>query len=294
MNINELITFKKAAELLNFSNTAKELNYSQSAITIQIKNLEGEFGIQLFDRVGKNVRLTPAGEALLEHAYKIINEVETAKSTIGKHSAMEHTLRVGCIDSICLCHFPEILKKVIERKEAISFSIVTGSPDKLLDMMNKNQLDLVYILDKPIHNSKWVKAFEAIEPLHFVTSSKSDLAKNKRISIKDIVDKPFYLTEDNINYRLALEEKLAEKGLEITPSLEVSNTDVIIKTLQDSGAISFLPKYSFEKELDQGLVAILPVRNMNLTMKRQLFYHSNKYLSREMKVFIDIVSHDLK
>lgn len=290
MNINELVTFKKAAELLNFSNTARELNYSQSAITIQIKNLEEEFGVQLFDRVGKNVKLTPAGSALLHHANKIINEVKDAKLQIGKQDTSNNMLRVGCIDSICSCHIPRILKRLRDYGETFPLNIITSSPSRLLDLMDKNQLDIVYILDKPIYNSKWVKAIDIVEHLNFITSSDSEYAGRDDLSINDIINESFYLTEINDNYRFSLRERLAELNLEIYPRLEVSNTDVIIKSLLDGRGISFLPNFSFKKEYDKGLVSILPIKEIKLTMNRQLFYHKDKFVTREMKRFIDIVS----
>ncbi len=294
MNINELITFKRAAELLNFSNTAKELNYSQSAITIQIKNLEEEFGVQLFDRVGKNVKLTPAGHALLNHANTIINEVERAKNEIGKDNLSQDFLRVGCIDSICSCHIPKIIKILREKQTTFPLKIVTSSPSDLLDMMNKNQLDLVYILDRPIFNSKWEKAIDIVEPLNFISSSTSEFANKEDLSIYDIINENFYLTEDNVNYRLSLEERLAELDLEIRPRLEVSSPDIIIKALLESKAISYLPNFSFKEDLEEGLVSILPIKEINLTMNRQLFYHKDKFVTKEMETFIKVVSEDLK
>ena len=65
MEIRNLVTFARIAEVQNFSKTAEQLGYSQSAVTMQIKQLEGELGAQLFERIGKQVKLTQAGERLL-------------------------------------------------------------------------------------------------------------------------------------------------------------------------------------------------------------------------------------
>lgn len=290
MNLNELITFKKAAELLNFSNTAKELNYSQSAITIQIKNLEEEFGVQLFDRIGKHIKLTPAGKDLLHHANKIINDIKDAKLEVGKNNKSVNTLRVGCIDSICSCHIPNILKKLSEDNQIFPLKITTSSASKLFELMEKNQIDIVYTLDKPIFNNKWIKAMDQVEDLNFITSSDSKYIDRKDLSIRDIINENFYLTEIDDNYRLYLRESLAELNQQIYPKLEVSNTDVIIKSIINNKGISFLPNFAFKNELDKGLISILPIKEVKLTMNRQIFYHKDKFVSNEMKRFIEIAT----
>jgi len=288
MNTDDLITFVKAAELLNFSKAAKELNYSQSSVTVQIKKLEEEFGVQLFNRIGKNVSLTPAGSQLVKHANKILNDIRAAKEDVGSPELVEKHITIGCIDSLCNCHMPKVLEKVHEYHLDFSINIVTSSPSELLDMMDKNQVDLVYIFDKPIYNSKWVKAFESVEQMKFITAADSELV-GKKLNVKDIINYPFYLTETNDNYRYALDQKLAELDLEISPFLEVSNTDVIMNTLKLGKGISYLPKFAFESAFKDGKVGVLDVDGFDLEMSRQLFYHKDKYVTWEMKKFIELL-----
>lgn len=288
MNTDDLITFVKAAELLNFSKAAKELNYSQSSVTVQIKKLEEEFGVQLFNRIGKNVSLTPAGSQLVKHANKILNDIRAAKEDVGNPDIVEKHITIGCIDSLCNCHMPKILQKVHENDLEFSINIVTSSPSELLDLMDKNQIDLVYIFDKPIYNSKWVKAFESKEQMRFITAADSDLV-GKKLEVEDIINYPFYLTETNDNYRFALDQKLAELNLEISPFLEVSNTDVIMNTLKLGKGISYLPKFAYESAYEDGKVGVLDVEGFDLEMSRQLFYHKNKYVTWEMEKFIELL-----
>lgn len=289
MNFNELITFKKAAELLNFSKTAKELNYSQSAVTVQIKNLEEEFGIQLFDRIGKNVRLTPDGDILLHHASKIINAVENARENVGTTFPKKNLLRIGCIDSICSSQMPKVLKKMHEKEDIFPVKITTSSPSKLLEMMDRNEIDIVYILDKPIHNDNWIKAYDKEEKMMFVTFSNSPLSKKSKLSINDIIKEDFYLTETNDNYRYALDQKLAEFNLQVDPILEVSNTDVILDTICNGTGVTFLPYFAFKERLESHDISIIDLDDIQMSMRKQIFYHKDKYLTEEMKSFIKVI-----
>ncbi len=79
MEIRNLITFVRIAEIQNFSKTAEQLGYSQSAVTMQIKQLESELHTQLFERIGKQIKLTQAGERLLPYALEIIGSIRSGK-----------------------------------------------------------------------------------------------------------------------------------------------------------------------------------------------------------------------
>ena len=82
MEFRNLVTFARIAEIQSFSKTAEQLGYSQSAVTMQIKQLEAELHTQLFERMGKQIKLTPAGERLLPHALDILNSVSKAENII--------------------------------------------------------------------------------------------------------------------------------------------------------------------------------------------------------------------
>ncbi|MFL8968849.1 LysR family transcriptional regulator [Helcococcus kunzii] len=287
MNTDDLITFIKASELLNFSKTAEELNYSQSTITIQIKKLENEFGVQLFNRIGKNLSLTPAGEQLLTHAHNIINTVKKAKSDMGSPSSEDKRVRIGCIDSICNYYIPNMLAKMAEKNLDININITTGSIKKLFELLDKNIIDFVYIFDKSTYSEKWVKVFDIKEQLNFVTSIES--LQEKDHQIHDILDNHFYLTEKMDNYRHALDQKLAEYNIEISPILEVSNTDIIINLLQKKKGISFLPRFVYNRCLDETNIKIININDFELEMSRQLFYHKAKFLTNEMKEVIKLL-----
>ena len=92
MEIRNLVTFARIAEVQNFSKTAEQLGYSQSAVTMQIKQLEGELGAQLFERIGKQVKLTQAGERLLPYALEILAAVRQAETS----SESRGPYRGGC------------------------------------------------------------------------------------------------------------------------------------------------------------------------------------------------------
>ena len=144
MELRQLQTFTQIAQMQSFSRTAEMLGYSQSAVTVQIRQLENELGKRLFDRTGKKVVLTPQGEEFLEHANRILYDVHQAKASMNDTDELKNPLHIGTIESLCTVKFPKIIRKFREQYPRVSIRITVDSPEKLIQMMEHNELDLIY------------------------------------------------------------------------------------------------------------------------------------------------------
>ena len=153
-------------------------------------------------------------------------------------------------------------------------------------MMEKNYLDLIYILDDPHYSNNWNKVMETREEIVFVTSPDAPFASNRQLLVKDLLKEPFFLTEKNANYRRTLDQFLAAQNLILTPVLEVSNTEFIIQMLRQAHAISFLPYFAVRQSVEQGELRILDVADFHTYMYGQIFYHKDKWKTKEMEEFI--------
>ena len=198
------------------------------------------------------------------------------------------TVDVGTIESICESIFPDLLKKFHQLYPNVSVSIVLDSPDVLLDRMNKNSIDLVYLLDQPIDDKRFIKVLEAPENISFVSSSVHTLAKNDPTDLASVISHPFLLTEKNASYRFVLDRCLASLGKEIKPFLEIGNTEFIINMLKQNAGISFLPEFAVRHEVESGILSILPVKDFHMELYRQVLYHKDKWHTGEMDAFIEL------
>lgn len=286
MEIRQLQTFVQAAQLESFSKTAEMLGYSQSAITVQMRLLETELNTRLFDRMGKKVILTPQGREFLKSANKILYEVNKASKSMNEDRELTNPLHIGTIESLCTAKFPEILSKFHSLHPYVNLQITLGSPEKLIRMMEHNELDLIYILDTPRWDENWVKVMELAEPVVFVASAASKFAGKNELILDDILKEPFFLTEKHANYRQALDQQLALRRQSITPVLEISDTDFIIRMLELNQGLSFLPYFAVEQDIYKHRIITLNVKDVNISMYRQIFYHKNKFRTREMEEFI--------
>ena len=110
------------------------------------------------------------------------------------------------------------------------------------------------------------------------------------ITLEDILEEPFFLTEKNANYRQALDQQLALKKQALSPVLEISDTAFIIRMLEKNHGLSFLPYLAVERDIRKGRIALLHVEDVEISMYRQIFYHKNKFKTREMEEFIRLAA----
>lgn len=289
MEIRNLITFVRIAEVRNFSKTAEQLGYSQSAVTMQIKQLEAELQVQLFERIGKKAKLTQAGQRLLPYALDILSAAGKAESIAREPEQISGKLRIGTCESYVISVLPPVFMEMGERCPGVELSTHTAPVPDLIDMPRQNDIDILYFLDEKLYFPEWIKVMEQPENIYFVSSSSSPLARMKKIPISRLVEEPLYLTEKGISYRYAMEQALAAAGYELHPRLEVGNTDVITRFLLKNKGISFLPEYVVKDDVAEGRLAILDTECPRIVMWSQLAYHRNKYVTPQMKLFLEFM-----
>ena len=287
MEFREISTFLQVAQYQSFSKAARHLGYSQAAVTIQIKQLEQELGVHLFDRIGKQISLTHQGQVFYQYAVSIRNELEQAKNAVSDPSTLSGKLCLGTIESICASIFPDLLAEYHRLHPEVTISIVTDSPGVLLDRMNENTIDIVYLLDRRIYDNRWCKTLEEPEENIFVASPDHELALAKReLEHDEVLRFPFFLTEKDASYRHMLEQYLASINRSVKPFLEIGSTEFIIHMLLKNTGISFLPKFTVQRELQQKQLTALNVRGFQMQTWRQIFYHKDKWVTKEMQEFL--------
>ena len=289
MEIRNITTFVRVAELQSFSRAAEQLGYSQSAVTVQIRQLEQELGLLLFERIGKQVRLTENGSRFVLRALDILNAVDAAKNMAYEPERVFGKLRIATAESLLISVLPPVIMKFRQRCPEVEIITYTGVIGELFDMVRQNDVDLLFFLDKKTYHSEWVKVTERLEPIIFAASAEHPLAAQKNISLERVLEEPFLLTEKGISYRYDLEQNLAARNMEIHPFLETGNTDVITNLLLHNAGISFLPKYVIDQFVRQGRLVLLDVDVPQIQMWSQLVYHKNKWITPQMKVFIELM-----
>lgn len=201
MEVRQLNTLIRAAQFQSFSKAAESLGYSQSAVTVQIKALEEELGVRLFDRMGKRVILTAQGQCFLEYANSILDTIHNARRALSEDAELEGCLHIGTLESLCFFRLPGLMHQFRVEHPKVSLRVTTGSPEELIEKMERGEVDLICILDEPRYSNSWHKCNEVPEEVVFVASPDIDLGHPGPYRVAELLDKPFFLTERNANYR---------------------------------------------------------------------------------------------
>lgn len=290
MELREINTFLLIAEYRSFSKAAQHLGYSQAAVTVQIKQLENELGVHLFDRLGRQISLTHQGEIFYEHAVALMRSVSETKDAVSGTGPLNGRLCIGTIESLCESIFPDLIAEYHRRHPDVRIQIIMDSPDVLLERMNENVIDIVYLLDKRIYDERWHKTFEIPEENIFVTSPDHPLAQENRVlDLDEVLQYPMIVTEPDASYRYLLEQYLAAQGKSIHPFLESGDPAFILQMLMKVSGVTFLPRFTVEHEIEEGRLTALRVDKFYMQTWRQVFYHRNKWVTHEMRAFLDLV-----
>ncbi|MBR5323050.1 MAG: LysR family transcriptional regulator [Clostridia bacterium] len=289
MELRNLITFTHVVELGSFTRAAELLGYSQSTISFQIKQLEDELDCLLFERINHTISLTDRGRDLVSYAHQVRAITDEFKESFAKEGQLSGHIHIVTPDSVCdemiNSHYIDFHKKYPE----ISIRFTTGDSALMLDMLDHNKADIIITLDQRTYNKDYIIAKEEPLSTHFVASANSKFANAKGLSIKDIVNEPFILTEYGQGYRRVFDSELSKMSLEITPVLEIGRTDIITTMLAESEMISFLPDFVTKDLIELGKLCYLDVSDVKIDIWKQLIYHKNKWMTKSLKTFIDYI-----
>lgn len=290
MDLRSLSVFIEVAELGSFTRAGEKLGYSQPTISFQIKQLEREMGVQLFDRIGHTVTLTDAGRDALPYAQHICHL--SREMILGSEARREPSgiLRLGMADSLGEPLLAGHFGRFNRMYPKISLHISTGDTSALLDFLDHNEVDMICTMDNHVYDNRYVIASEEPIGVHFVASSRNSLAGKGEVSVEELLEQPFMLTEKGMSYRRLLDEKLARNSREIQPVLETGRADLICGLAEEDAGIGFLPDYVTEESVRSGRLVRLQVPDFQVVVWKQLLYRRDKWVSLQMQAMIDHIS----
>ncbi len=289
MDIRNLRTFIRVAELNNFTKAAQSLGYSQSAVTVQMQQLETELGLPLFDRIGKNIKLNQYGINFVDYAIRVIEAIEKAESFATEAQNMKGYIRFGLVDSILNACFISILPEFNRRYPNIDVSVSVGSARDIEAKIRANELDFAYLLDYKVPRKEWVRVREEIEPIIFVANPKNRLAGKERVSFEELINERLILMPAGEGYRYLFDDELAKRNLFAVPSIEIANTETIIRLTLEADYVTMLPVFAAREYIKSGALAALNIPEVELQQWSQLVYLKGKAITPQMQMFMDTV-----
>lgn len=290
MDLRGLQIFIEVAELNSFTRAGERLGYSQPTVSFQIRQLEEELGVPLFDRIGRTVSLTDAGREALEYAQRIWNLSREMSLGTRQDTQISGLIRIGMADSLCYPLIARDFSRFRQQYPMLTLQILDAGTEELFRMLDHNEVDLICTMDSRVFDASYVTVAEEAIGTHFVVASGNELAGHGEVTLEKLMDYPFFLTEKGMSYRRLMDERLAAASLEVRPVLETARADLICELVAQDMGISFLPDYVTEDAVQAGRLSRLDVKDFQVTVWKQLLYRKDKWLSPLMKAMISYLS----
>lgn len=286
MDLRSLNIFMEAAELGSFTQAGEKLGYSQPTVSFQIKLLEREMGVQLFDRIGHTVSLTDEGREALAYAQNICHLGQEMLAGSASRREPSGVLRMAMSDSLCVPLLGGRFREFRQHYPKVSLHVITGDTAQLLEFLDHNTVDMICTVDERVYDTNYCIADEEPIGVHFVTSPHNALA-GRANTLEDLLSQPFLLTEKGLSYRRVLEDRLAVDSREIQPVLETGRADLLCSLAEENAGIAFLPDYVTEESVRTGKLCRLEVADFEVKIWRQVLYRREKWVSLQMRAMID-------
>lgn len=282
MDLKNLTTFVRVAELGSFTRAGQALGCSQSTISFQIRQLEEELGVPLFERINRTVVLTDKGREVLAYARQIGKMTAELRNSLQTEGTRAVRVRIAIADSLCNSLLEDNFQDFMGSNPSTSLKIVSCGTEEMFRLLDHNEVDAILTLESHTYDTEYVIVREEQVANHFVVSSASPLTALGEIPLETLIRQPFILTEKGMSYRRFLDEQLAQRSLEICPVLEIGNPHLICDMVCKGDGVSFLPDFVTEKARRAGRLVYLDIPEIQVTIWKQLIYHRNKWISPQL------------
>lgn len=287
MELDQIRSFREVARLGSFSRAAEKMLRTQPAISNQIKLLEQELGERLFDRIGKKVYLTKAGEMLLGYAEKLCGLIDEAKLAMAELRAEPRgILSIGANEATCMYILPELFRVFRQRYPQVQISIYRNFTSKVIEKILGNQLDLG-VVTLPVKDDNLVVIPIYSDQLCLIVDPKHLFASRRSVRLAELSGHPFIFPKAG-GTRMILERLFRRRRHEINISMEIASVEIIKKFVSIGLGIAILPQTYVQAEVKEGLLRALRLADVKLMRRLGLVYRRDKYISRAARAFLEV------
>lgn len=294
MNTKYLTTLVTILETGSFQKAAIKLNYTQSTVTAQIKQLEKELSIKLFERIGRQMKLTQAGKDILPSINAILQREEQIYNYGKSLSEITGTLKLAIPDSILIYTMQPFLQAYLHKapnvqliinsiqSEEINQSIVDGTADIGINCEKDYYPDTVIHKELGTYKILLVASpFANVDLLDFVTP-------HQRKTISLICNEP------KGYYQLDFNKYLSQKDIVLNPYMKVQSIEAVKRCVMNNLGIAVVPTYAIEEELKNGTLVPVKTELDEKIYNSVYVYHKNKWLSPQITLALDLLQSILK
>lgn len=282
--LRQFRVFESVASHLSFTQAAKSLHLSQPAVSMQVKQMEQQVGLPLFEQIGKQVHLTEAGQEIFHYSRAIGQLLSEAEEVINELKGSQRGKLTISVASTANYFVPTLLGTFHDRFPDITVSLDVTNRETLLEQMEKNEVDLVVMGQPPKEMNLEAGTFME-NPLVIIAPPDHPLAKEKNIPMSRMEDEIFLTRERGSGTRSAIERFFEQHEVQLNTGMEIASNEAIKQSVQAGLGLGLLSRDTLEMELALNKLVILDVEDFPIVRHWYVMHRKGKRLSAVAQAF---------
>jgi len=288
ITLRQLQVFEASARLGGYTRAAESLHMTQPAVSMQIRQLEEQAGMPLFDQIGKKIHLTDAGHALYRHAQNILSRVREAQVELEEMRGVRRGQLNITIASTANYFAPKLLAAFCQRHPEVKVSLDVSNREHILQLLNESDKDLA-IMGRPPEASDLVAHPFMENPLVVIAAPNHPLARQRAIPLARLVDETFISRETGSGTRIAAERFFDDAGIPLAVAMEMSSNEAIKQAVQAGLGLGVVSIHTLEMELALKRLTVLDVQGFPILRHWYAVHRAGKRFSSVAQAFLNFV-----
>jgi DNA-binding transcriptional LysR family regulator len=284
LTLRQFRVFEAVARNLSFSRAAAELHLSQPAVSMQVKGIEAILGLPLTEQMGKKIYLTEAGREVLHASQAITARLDDLQANLAQLRGMDTGRLNIAVTTTVSAVSTGILARFRGRYPRVAIHLDVSNRESVLGQLALNRIDLAIMGQVPEGLDLEATRFMD-NPLVVIAPPEHPLARKKKVAIHDLASEPFLVREAGSGTRGAMERFFADKGMELTTSMEMSSNEAIKQAVQAGLGLGILSLQTLEQELELKRLVVLKVEGFPIMRHWYIVHRTDKRLSPVAQAF---------
>lgn len=292
MEIKNLYTLKAIIEEGSFGNAANKLGYTQSTITFQIRQLEAALGITLFEKIGRRMILTPAGESILPYIDETLSAFERLQNVGKDLNAVTGELNIILSETLLCYKLDEVISEFHRLAPKVQLKLRSLSCYETKQAIIKGNADLGICYDESEEDDRLTIYSLGHAELLLVASSKlyKELGDQLDFTLSPITLPTSFITDEPDGlFRRQFEKYVKDNQIKLESTIELWSTSTIKSLVKSGLGVAFLPAFTVQEELAAGTFVSIKHRIPCEKIRAVYLHHKNKYISEPMKLFMELL-----
>jgi len=284
ITIRQLTVFDAMVRHLSYTKAAQELHLSQPAVSMQIRQLEENIGLPLFEQMGKKIYLTEAGSEFYIYSHNIALQLDEVAAVIEDMKGVHRGKLAVSVASTANSFATRLLANFAKQHEGVTISLDVTNRKSLLNQLEKNETDLV-IMGRPPREMELVTEFFMDNPLVIIAPPDHPLAGMEKVPFKRVQEETFVVREQGSGTRIAMERFFAEKDASLTTGMEMSSNEAIKQAVEAGLGLGIVSIHTLKLELETSRLKVLDVELFPIMRHWYVVYRKGKRLSPVAQAF---------